>query len=194
MSDNLYYVARAAGLVSLLLLTGTVLLGILGPTRVSSAGWPRFAIAGLHRNVALLTLSFVTLHVVTMISYPYSPNGWPDAVVPFLSGYEPLWVGLGTTAFDLLLALAVSSLLRPRINARVWRALHWAAYACWPVALAHGIGVGSDTSGGWPLVLALACAAAVLAGAGWRLVAGRRTGTGPEPTPSHRTFAGRATS
>jgi methionine sulfoxide reductase heme-binding subunit len=189
MTENLWYVARATGMVSLLLLTCTVLMGILGPMRVGSATWPRFTLAGLHRNIALLTISFVGVHVVSQLPGLGGTIGWL-ALVPFASAYEPLWVGLGAVAFELLLALVVTSLLRTRISPRIWRALHWVAYACWPIALTHAIGVGTDAAGGWPLALGLACAAAVLAGAAWRLVGGRRTG--PSSAASRQTIAGRA--
>jgi methionine sulfoxide reductase heme-binding subunit len=185
---SLWYAARATGMVSLLLLTGTVLLGILGPLRVGSAAWPRFAVAGLHRNISLLTLTFLGVHVVTVVSDSYVPIGWLDPVVPFVSAYHPFWVGLGAVAFDLLLALVATSLLRSRVNPRLWRALHWLAYACWPVALTHALGVGTDAASGWPLGLGVACAVAVLAGVAWRLADTRRARLPGE----RQTVAGRA--
>jgi sulfoxide reductase heme-binding subunit YedZ len=185
---NLWYVARATGMVSLLLLTGTVLLGILGPLRVGSAAWPRFALAGLHRNVSLLTLAFLGVHVLTVVCDSYVPIGWLDPVVPFVCAYHPVWVGLGAAAFDLLLALVLTSLLRSRVNPRLWRALHWLAYACWPLALVHALGVGTDAAGGWPLAVGVACAVAVLAGVAWRFADSRRT----RLPGSRATVAGRA--
>jgi methionine sulfoxide reductase heme-binding subunit len=186
---SLWYAARATGMVSLLLLTGTVLLGILGPLRVGSAAWPRFALAGLHRNISLLTLAFLGVHVVTVVADSYVPIGWLDPVVPFVSAYHPFWVGLGAVAFDLLLALVITSLLRSRVNPQVWRALHWLAYACWPVALTHALGVGTDAASGWPLGLGVACAVAVLAAVVWRLADSRRT---RDPSRLVSTGAGRA--
>jgi methionine sulfoxide reductase heme-binding subunit len=172
---SLWHSARASGMVALLLLTVTVVLGILGPMRVGSAGWPRFALAGLHRNISLLTLALLAVHVVSVAVDSYVPIRWVDAVVPFVSAYQPVWLGLGTVAFDLMLALLVTSLLRPRINQRLWRSLHWLAYACWPVALAHGLTIGTDALSGWPLALGVLCALAVLVGAGWRAaVAGKK--------------------
>jgi sulfoxide reductase heme-binding subunit YedZ len=166
---NLWYVARATGMVSLLLLTGTVLLGIMGPMKVGTTAWPRFALAGLHRNISLLTLALVLVHVVSIAVDEYVPITFTDAVVPFMSAFQPLWLGLGTIAFDLMLALLITSLLRPRINPRLWRSVHWFAYICWPVALAHTIGIGTDAAAGWPLVVSVLCALAVLAGAVWRV-------------------------
>jgi sulfoxide reductase heme-binding subunit YedZ len=80
-----------------------------------------------------------------------------------------LWLGLGTVAVDLLAAVIITSLLRVRVGHRVWRAVHWLAYACWPVALLHGMGIGSDNGETWMLALDLAATAAVIAAVWWRL-------------------------
>jgi len=168
----LWYVSRAIGVLALLLLTGTVVLGALTGGRAVSVTWPRFAVAALHRNLSLLTLAFVVVHVTTAIVDSYAGIGWLDAVVPFVSVYQPFWLGLGAVAFDLLLALLITSLLRTRIAPRVWRAVHWAAYACWPVALVHGFGIGAGDSQSAPgVVVAFACVAAVVGAVGWRAVA-----------------------
>lgn len=167
---SLWYASRAAGMLALVLLTGTVVLGALTGGRASSTTWPRFAVAALHRNLSLLTLTFVAVHVATAVIDGYAGIAWLDTVIPFVSVYHPFWLGLGAAAFDLLLALVVSSLLRPRINARLWRAVHWAAYACWPVALLHGIGIGAgDTQSGWGLGVVVACLAAAVGAVLWRV-------------------------
>ena len=163
----LWYASRAVGLLALLLLTGSVVLGALTAGRASSPAWPRFAVAALHRNLALLTVVFVAVHVATAILDGYVVLHWADAVVPFLSDYQPFWVGLGAAAFDLLLALIVTSLLRTRIRPRVWRAVHWAAYACWPIAVVHGFGIGD---GGTRSLLGVAVAVGCVAAVGGALV------------------------
>jgi methionine sulfoxide reductase heme-binding subunit len=171
MTDNiaLWYAARATGLVALLLLTATMVWGMLGSARSGPRGWPRFTMTLLHRNVSLLTLAFLAVHIGSSVIDRYAGIGWLDAVVPFGSVYRPLWLGLGAVAFDLLLALVVTSLLRPRIGVRWWRALHWFAYLCWPVALVHGIGIGTDSRGGWPLIVTAGCFCAVTAAGLYRL-------------------------
>lgn len=167
----LWYASRAGGLVTLVLLTGTLVLGITGAMRFARAGWPRFVLALLHRNLAVLTLVFLALHVLTAVIDPYPGIGWRDTVVPFTSSYHPFWLGLGAFALDLVIAVVVTSLLRPRIGYRSWRAIHWVGYACWPVALAHGLGIpGGDGHRGWVLALALGCLAAVVIATGWRLL------------------------
>lgn len=146
---TLWYVTRATGVVALLLLTGSVVLGILSALRWRTARWPRFATVEVHRNLTLLSIAFVAVHVVTTVADGYAPVGLLDAIVPFASPYRPLWLGLGTVSFDLLLALVATSLLRTVVPARLWRALHWTAYASWPVALLHSFGTGSDARTGW---------------------------------------------
>ena len=146
---TLWYVTRATGVVALLLLTASVVLGILSALRWRSARWPRFATVDVHRNLTLLSIFFVAAHVVTTVADGYAPIGLVDAIVPFASPYRPLWLGLGTVAFDLLLALVATSLLRGVVPPRFWRALHWTAYVSWPVALLHSFGTGSDARTGW---------------------------------------------
>jgi sulfoxide reductase heme-binding subunit YedZ len=165
----LWYVTRGTGVVALLLLTATVVLGIAGTARFEAPRWPRIMTAGLHRHLSLLAVAFVAVHVVTTVLDPFAPIGWTAAVVPFTSSYRPLWLGLGAVAFDLLLAVLVTSLLRARLGYRTWRAVHWLSYASWPVALWHGLGTGTDSR--QPLMLALdaGCVAAVACVVGWRI-------------------------
>ena len=172
-SKALWYLTRGTGLVALVLLTASVVLGITEVTRWTSPRFPRFVTAALHKNISLLVLAFLTVHIVTAIVDSFAPIGWLDVVIPFHSPYRPLWLGLGAVAVDLLLALTITSLLRNRIGYRAWRAVHWAAYACWPVAFLHGLGTGSDTRVHWSLVLSLACLAAVVAAVAWRLSTAR---------------------
>ncbi|WNV89080.1 ferric reductase-like transmembrane domain-containing protein [Umezawaea sp. Da 62-37] len=163
----LWYASRAGGLLTLVLLTGTFVLGLLTSGRHATAHWPRFAVAALHRNLSLLTLVFLAVHITTAIVDGYVALGWIDVVIPFASGYRPFWVGLGAVAVDALLAVVVTSLLRTRVPPKVWRGLHWATYACWPIALAHGVGM-ADTGLWWVWVLLGLCAAAVLGALVWR--------------------------
>lgn len=168
----LWYATRGTGLLALILLTATVVLGLLATVRFATPRWPRLLTAGLHRNVSLLVLAFLAVHILTAVLDSFAPVGWWAIVIPFASAYRPLWLGLGTVAFDLLLAITITSLIRVRVGQRVWRYVHWAAYACWPVALAHGLGTGTDTRLGWVLGINAACVAAVLAALGWRLAQG----------------------
>src|SRR4051812_32786080 len=111
---DLWYLTRGSGAVALLLLTASMMLGVLSAVRVKGARWPRFAVVGVHRSLTLLSIVFVVLHVVTTVADGYAPIGLKDAIVPFGSPYRPIWLGLGAVAFDLVLALAITSYLRYR--------------------------------------------------------------------------------
>lgn len=165
----LWYLTRGTGLVALVLLTASVLLGIMESVRWARPRWPKLLTAGLHKNISLLVLVFLAIHVITAVADGFAPIGWLAVIVPFQSAYRPLWLGFGAIAVDLLIAITVTSLLRQHLGYRVWRAVHFMAYACWPVALLHGFGTGSDTKLGWVLVLSLGCLALVVVAAWWRV-------------------------
>jgi methionine sulfoxide reductase heme-binding subunit len=163
MGQALWFTSRATGLVALLLLTGSVVLGTAHSGRVATSGWPRFTLHAVHRNLSMLTVVFLAVHIASAIIDPYAGIAWLDAVLPFVSTYHPFWLGLGALALDLMLAVIVTSMLRTRIPVRLWRAVHLTAYALWPIAVAHGLGIGGADSGlGWVIGLNGACAAAVL--------------------------------
>lgn len=165
----LWYTARATGVVALVLLTVTVALGVAGTARVASDALPGIVRSGLHRNISLLAVAFIVVHVLSSVLDPYAGIKLTAAVVPFSSAYRPFWLGLGAIAFDMLLALVLTSLLRSRLSYRTWHAVHWLGYACWPVALWHGLGTGTDSRLSWLLLLDAACALAVAAAVAWRL-------------------------
>jgi sulfoxide reductase heme-binding subunit YedZ len=161
-ADTLWYLARGSGTVSLILLTVVVALGVGTRSGRGFAGMARLAVASVHRSAALLSVVFLVVHVTALMFDPYAQLKLLDLVLPFTSTYRPLWVGLGAVALDLLLAVMITSLLRERIGRRVWKAVHWLAYAMWPVALAHGIGSGSDRSTFWMLAIDAVCVLTVL--------------------------------
>jgi sulfoxide reductase heme-binding subunit YedZ len=157
-----WYLTRSTGAVAMVLLTLTVALGVIDVRRYASERWPRFVVDGLHRNLALLTIVFLVLHILTSVLDSFAPIGLLDAVVPFAGSYRPFWLGLGAVSFDLLLAVTITSLLRRRVGYGAWRAAHWLSYISWPVALLHGFGTGSDVKGAWLLALSLSCLAVVV--------------------------------
>jgi hypothetical protein len=157
----LWYLSRGSGAVSLILLSTAVVLGIVDQRRWRSERWPRFTLHGLHRWVSLFAVSFLSIHIGSAVLDSFAPIRLLDAVVPFRGIYRPLWLGFGALAFDMLLAVTITSLLKKRIAPRTWRTVHWLSYAAWPVAVVHGLGTGSDVRAGWLLAITAACAAAV---------------------------------
>ncbi len=154
-----WYFSRATGLVALVLLTGIVVLGVLGPLRVATERWPRFAIRALHRDVSLLAITVVAIHVIMIMLDQYVHVPLSAAVLPWGSSFKPFWTGMGALAFDLMIAIVVTSLARMRLGYTAWRFVHWFAYAAWPLAVAHGLVTGSDSRKPWVLALTVACIA-----------------------------------
>ena len=169
-----WYVSRATGVVALLLLTAVMIIGILINRQGRLPGLPRFAVTNLHRNLSLMAVVFIVIHVVTAVLDGYVSIPLVSGIIPFTSGYEGFWLGLGAISFDLMLALIVTSLIRGRLSRRLWKAVHWLAYASWPIAFAHSIGSGTDLQGGLLLGLAVVCAVALAAALTWRLVTAAR--------------------
>jgi predicted ferric reductase len=183
-----WYLTRSTGGVSLLLLTGAVALGVLDHRRWSTPRWPRFVVDSLHRTVSLLAMAFLLLHILTSVLDSFASISLLDAFIPFAGTYRPFWLGLGAVAFDLLIAVTITSLVRQRIGYRGWRAIHWLAYASWPIALVHGFGTGSDVKSTWLLALSIACLGVVLAAVLARVAAAWRE----QPERARTALAGAA--
>ena len=145
----LWYASRATGVVTLLLLTAVLLLGILVNRQGRLPGLPSFAVTGLHRNVSLLAVAFLAIHVITAIVDPYVTIGLAAAVLPFVSSYKPFWLGLGAISLDLIAALILTSLARARMSRRAWRGIHWLAYAAWPPRWCTASAAAPTPEAGW---------------------------------------------
>jgi methionine sulfoxide reductase heme-binding subunit len=169
-----WYAIRASGVVTLALFTFTVVLGLLNRSRVTSDRWPRFVIDRLHRNASLLAVVFLCVHIITAATDSFVSIDLLDAVIPFHPSYRPLWVGLGAVAFDLLVALVITSLVRVRLGVKTWRRIHWLAYLAWPVAVVHGLGIGTDAGRAWMLSIEGVCIGSVAGALALRLAAPAR--------------------
>ena len=167
-----WYLTRSTGGVALLLLTIAIVLGVLDVQRFSTPQWPRFVVDSLHRNVSLLAMAFLALHILTSVLDSFAPISLIDAVIPFGGSYRPFWLGLGAVSFDMLVAITITSLLRQRMGYAAWRAIHWLTYASWPIALLHGFGTGSDVQATWLLALSIGCLLLVLAAVLARVLSG----------------------
>ena len=177
----LWFATRGAGIVSLILFSVVACLGLLAVARTQSVRWPRFLTVELHRNLALLSVAFLTIHILTAVFDPFTNLGIGAALVPLASSYRPLPVAFGVVSVDLVAAVVVTSLLRERIGHRVWRAVHWASYAAWPLAVEHTLTAGSDSFTPWMLVLQVGCVLAVGGALLYRATAG---GTNRERLPA----------
>jgi hypothetical protein len=165
----LWYLTRATGAVALLLLTISLVLGVANVGRLQGPGWPRFVVEGVHRNVSLLAIVLLAVHIVTTLLDPFAGVHVIDALIPFTGSYRPIWLGLGALASDLMIAIAITSVVRRRLGHGVWRATHWLSYLCWPVAVMHTVGTGSDVKQVWLLALTAACMLAVVIAVWFRI-------------------------
>lgn len=169
--NALWYTARGTGVVTLVLFSVVVALGIGVHSARPLFGLPKFAVIGVHRAASLTALVFLALHITTMLLDPSAPLRLIDVLVPFAGPYRTVWLGFGTVAAELLVAVLVTSLLRQRIGYRAWRFVHWAAYAAWPVAVVHAVGTGTDNGALWLWAIVAGCCALVGACALWRFSA-----------------------
>lgn len=169
LTTALWDLGRGAGVAALVAFTISLVLGIVTRSGRDALGLGRFGLNELHRTAALTGVGLVAVHLGTLLFDPYAQLRVVDLVFPFLGSYRPLWLGLGTLAVDLLGVITVVSLLRDKVGPRVFKAVHWATYALWPVALMHAIGTGTDAATLWLDGVALGCIAAVAAAVTWRL-------------------------
>lgn len=175
-SNPLWYLTRTTGLLTFLMLTAALCLGVLSSQRVATPRWPRFASQSLHRNISGLAVVFLAVHVLTTLLDTYVRVSWWAALVPFASAYKTVPVSYGTLALDILLIVGGTSLIRGVTGHRWWRLVHWSAYAAWPLALAHYLGTGTDARQPWSLALTAVCVGAVFVAVLVRLGSERREG------------------
>jgi sulfoxide reductase heme-binding subunit YedZ len=163
MSDSplLWYLNRATGTVVMVLLTLVVVLGILATFGRAGRGVPRFVTQAFHRQVSLLAVAMLAAHVLTAVLDTFVDIRWWQAVVPFGGSYRPMWLGLGALALDGIAVVVATSLVRTRMGHRRWGAVQILGYHAWASAVAHGVGIGTDSPSGWSRVLTLGCVGAV---------------------------------
>jgi methionine sulfoxide reductase heme-binding subunit len=181
----LWFLNRGTGVVLLVLLTVVTVLGIAARRMRAGGRVPGFVVPALHRNLSVLALALLAVHGGSAVADEYVDIRWWQLVLPWRLSYEPWWLGLGTLACDLVLAVLVTSAVRTRLGHRGWRAVHWTAYGAWLAGTVHGLGIGTDTPSGLLRGLYVGCAAAVVLALCLRVVGpGRRAVGEPVPTRS----------
>ena len=193
MTDGpfLWYLNRSSGFVILVMFTLTTVLGVLATRGRAGRGLPRFVTQSMHRNLALLSVVMLVVHIASAVADTFVDIRWWQAVVPYVgSTYRPLWLGLGAVVLDLTLVITLTSLLRARIGHRTWLAVHLLAYVGWALSVAHAWGIGTDVrsgtlGGAW---ITLACVVAVVAAVLVRL-GGLVAGAGADPDAESHTEA-----
>jgi DMSO/TMAO reductase YedYZ heme-binding membrane subunit len=179
-----WLLARATGLTAYVLLTASVLAGLVLKSRPFRSLKPA-SVTDTHRFLALLGLLALAGHGLALVLDRTVRMPLAGLVVPGMSPYRPLAVAVGVVAAELMLAVYVSFALRRRIGTRNWRRLHWATYAIFAGATAHGVTAGTDTAQPWARALYLGAVGAVVFATAWRVLAGQITTT-TTPTTTRR--------
>ena len=171
MKDPTFWIlARASGLTAYLLLTASMLAGLVVKSRPFGARVRAAAVTDVHRFLTLLALGGIALHGFALVLDSTVHLGLPALLIPGLSAYRPLATGLGVVAAELAALIIVSFPLRKRIGARVWRRLHWATYGVFAAATVHGLAAGTDTARPWIFGLYVAAVTAVVFATAWRVL------------------------
>jgi len=175
-----WFLARATGLTAYVLVTASVLAGLVLKSRPFGRVLKPASVTDVHRFLALLSIGAVAVHGIALVLDSTVQISIGALLVPGLSPYRPLPVALGVAAAELMLLVYASFSLRRRIGALNWRRLHWATYAIFAAATAHGVFAGTDTS--WARPLYVGSVGAVVAATVWRALATRA----PSPQPQQK--------
>ncbi len=142
-----WYLSRASALVAFALLWISTLLGLMITNKLARA-WPGGPTAfSLHQHTSLLALGFAIFHGLILLGDQYIGYTLGQVLVPFSgASYKPFWVGIGQVGIYLLAVVGLSFYVRRQITQKTWRLIHFASFAMFIMALAHGIFSGTDSS------------------------------------------------
>lgn len=141
--------ARAGGLVAYVLVTVSVVLGLVLSNGWKAEGWPRFISNGLHEHSTSLALVFTAVHGAALSIDPYMRFSLGELLVPLASRYRPAWVAVGIVTAYLMAAIWISGKLRPLLGYSWWRRLHYVTILIFAGATLHGITTGTDSHSAW---------------------------------------------
>ena len=164
-----WLLARASGLTAYVMLTLSVLAGLVVKSRPFRSLKPA-ALTDLHRTLAMLGLGALLGHALALVADSTVRVSIPGLFIPGLVSYRPVWTSLGIVAAEAMLLVYASFSMRKRIGTRNWRRLHWATYGIFAAATVHGIGAGTDSSQPWAFALYVTAVGAVAAAATWRFL------------------------
>ena len=151
MTSGRYFwwlVSRASGIVALVLISLSVLLGLAMAARMVK-GSRRRSVLKLHEHLTVAALAAIAGHGLALLGDTWLRPGVRGIAIPFAIGYRPVWTGLGIIAGYLAVLLGPSYYLRRRIGARLWRRMHRAIVLVWVLSAVHALGAGSDAGTLW---------------------------------------------
>lgn len=141
-----WYVTRAAGLTSYILLWLSMVWGMAISTKILSPTIEATYSYDFHEFLSLLGLGFVLLHVIVLAVDRFLPfTGW-QMLIPFIDTYRPLWVGLGIIGFYIFLLVTVTFYMRQAIGPQAFRTIHVLSLLGYLGATLHGLFAGTDSA------------------------------------------------
>jgi sulfoxide reductase heme-binding subunit YedZ len=142
----LWYITRAAGLTAYVLLWLSVVWGLAVSSKIFDSLLHRMFTYDYHQFISLLAIGFIILHIAVLMADRYLPYTLAQVLIPFLSPYRPLWVGIGVIAFYLTLLVTITFYIRSRIGSKAFRAIHVSSLLAYLGATVHGFYSGTDSS------------------------------------------------
>jgi sulfoxide reductase heme-binding subunit YedZ len=167
-----WLVSRSAGVVALLAMTASVVLGLALAGRL--AGRRVKVFSALHEHLAITSLVAIAVHGEALLGDAYLHPGLLGITVPFATTYRPFATGLGIIGGWVAAVLGLSFYVRRRLGPRVWRRLHRFTSVAWALAVLHTLLAGTDAGSAWLRVPVLGSACAVVALLAVRLLPRRR--------------------
>lgn len=144
-----WLVSRASGIIALLLISLSVLMGLAMATKLLRRPGLKRGVARLHEYVAITALLAIGAHGLSLLGDHWLKPGWRGITLPFAMSYRPQFTGLGIIGGYVALLLGPSFYLRRRIGARRWRKLHRLIVVAWLASAIHTLGAGSDSRQLW---------------------------------------------
>jgi len=141
-----WFVTRSSGFVAYLLLWLSTAWGLAIPSKILDRWLQRTFTFDFHQFISLLSLAFLALHVSILLFDQYMPFTWAQLLVPFLSPYRPLWVGIGVIALYLTALVTVTFYIRRWIGMKTFRYIHYSSLLAYLGATAHSFFSGTDSS------------------------------------------------
>jgi sulfoxide reductase heme-binding subunit YedZ len=161
-----WILARASGFTAYILLTLSVLAGLAVKSKPFGKAVKVASATDAHRFLALLGLGALAVHGFMLTLDQTIHLSFASLVIPGLAPYRPLWTGIGVLTAELMIVVYASFSLKKRIGHKNWRRLHWATYAIFLGATAHGLMAGTDSVRAFGVYVAAVFA--VAAATAWR--------------------------
>lgn len=173
--QHLFWLAsRAAGVVALILVALSVMLGLAMAGRISRRPGLPARLKVHHEALALSGLIAITTHGLLLLGDGFLRPGLAGIAIPFVMVAKPLWTGLGIIGGWLAAILGLSFYARRWIGTRTWRWMHRWTLLVYVLAVGHTLGSGTDARSPWLAGIVGATAVPIVFLASYRFVPGRR--------------------